>query len=165
MFDLNKIIDFLSGYSTQTLLLLGSIFLFLGISVLMGGYKKWFWKKQDFVYAYIPISFLFFFANNESIINNYFGNRVFFTSLVLVILLLILLIIKFKPEFLKPAWIRYIEEQPENIQEYIREETIPSGIDWQKHFRSKATIKAWIEENKKGSNSIFNKKGKSKVQK
>ena len=128
------------------LIVLGFVFLALGMGASLGIYKIWFWHRQNLVYAFIPIGILFFIAEFETEIIEYFGSRVYFVVFSAFLLLISFYLFRFHPNFIKPKWIRKIEAQPEKIQEKMRKEVISSTADWKNLTKNEKSIDEWIRK-------------------
>jgi hypothetical protein len=119
-----------------------------GLYVRFGSWKDWYWKTRGGMYGYIPLGLMLLFeANYIQFIPN--APR-YISIVVLVLLALVVLYLTIKqPYWIKPNWVRWLENQPKRIQQAMQEDA-QLDKNWSRHTNSAEAVELWAKELKKG---------------
>jgi len=120
-----------------------------GIWMLKGNAKGWYFGRHryaGFVYGQIPMGIgviwvaLAAIPNSQAITDLLLYTGVFFVIVGIVFALI-------KPFFLKPAWLRWLEERYGGMMPILKDEARKMGLElWQSKMQTQADIEAWAEE-------------------
>ena len=123
--------------------LFGIGFIALGLVFRFGPKKDWYWKLKNGAYGYIPLGIMLLInANLEKLFPNLPENVD--TFILLGFLAIIVLLSRNAPDFLKPEWARWIEAQPMEIQEKMREAAL-ADPNWTRHVASPEAVEKWAD--------------------
>lgn len=127
--------------------IIGVVFIALGISVRTGWWKKWYWRTRGGAYGYIPMGFLFLLFAYERIIIQYMNNYILVAVYVALAILVVYLSLK-PPKWIKPSWIRWIEEMPTATQKAMRNQA-KEDDEWMEFVDSRESLHKWAKQLKK----------------
>ena len=128
---------------------LGIFFVFFGVSIRMGFWKKLYWQSKGGIYGYIPLGLLFiwysYFDFLTSVLSNYLSvYYIVFAGLILVAIYLSIRV----PQWMKPDWILWIEKHPANIKKAMGEEA-KTNESWESNVESEESVAIWARKLKK----------------
>ena len=111
-----------------------------------GVYKRWYWAGSTRAYGYVPFGALAILVSFEKPLKASLGSN-FWILIVGYTLLLGLGFFLFAkpPNFIKPAWILRIEQEPKRVYEAMAKE-VKGKADWRKKAETPAALEAWIKE-------------------
>ena len=127
--------------------IIGVVFMALGISVRTGWWKKWYWRTRGGVYGYIPMGCLFLLYAYESKVVQHVNNFVLVAVYVVLATLVVFLSLK-PPKWIKPTWIRWIEEMPAATQKAMRNHA-KEDDEWMDFVDSRESLQKWVKQLKK----------------
>ena len=127
--------------------IIGVVFMALGISVRTGWWKKWYWRTRGGVYGYIPMGCLFLLYAYESKVVQHVNNFVLVAVYVVLATLVVFLSLK-PPKWIKPTWIRWIEEMPAATQKAMRNHA-KEDDEWMDFVDSRESLQKWFKQLKK----------------
>jgi len=134
---------------------LGFAFIVAGVAARTGTWKNWYWRSRGAVYGYIPLGFLFllysFNAQAEERLGAYY---VVYQGIGVLLLVLGVWWSLRPPAFVKPRWVRWIEEYPLKVRKAMQR-AVENGDDWESHMTSREAVDAWVK-------TLRSKKRKSK---
>lgn len=136
------------------ILVVGAIFIVLGVSVRLGMWKAWFWKTRGGVYGYVPLGLLFIlYAYNEPLLDM-LGSSAYLFYVAFGLLFAAVLYLSLRPPaWVKPGWVKWIESQPAPAVKAMRA-AVQAGDTWNEHIQSQETVAAWARQlTKKNSKS------------
>lgn len=122
--------------------LFGLLFLGMGLSARLGLWKSWYWRSRGGTYSYVPLGLLFLVYAWRDELTVLLGFELGFYVLFGLLLLLGAWWSFYPPSFVKPQWVRWIEEQPEKTQESMRAQ-VEEGFEWEPHTRSRQAVDQW----------------------
>lgn len=122
--------------------LFGLVFLGMGLAARLDLWKGWYWRTRGGTYSYIPLGLLFFVYAWRAEITELFGTELAFYALFGLMIFLGVWWTFFPPAFIKPPWVRWIEEQPEDVQEAMRAQA-EENDDWRSHVQSRQAVEEW----------------------
>ena len=129
------------------ILLIGLIFVALGIAALTGWWKKWYWRTRGGAYGYIPMGLLFVIYAYEAQVAQYIGAAGVITAYVVLAVLVVYLSLR-PPRWIKPNWIRWVEDLPAAMQKAMRA-VAKEDDDWMTHMNTQEAVKKWAKQLKK----------------
>ena len=139
-------------FDDQTLLVLfGVVFLGMGLAARLGMWKAWYWRTRGGAYGYIPLGLLFIVYSLRPELTALFGTELAF-FVVFGLMLLVGVWWSFAPpDFMKPGWVRWVEDQPERVQEAMRERA-DGDTEWREHLESREAVEQWARrlKNRRG---------------
>ncbi len=124
------------------LLILGFLFSATGIASITGKYKRWYWNSRWVAYAYLPFGILFVLA---AVGESYTGQSLFqvFYALEIILFIIAAWWAIYPPRFIRPAWIRMIEEHPKEVYQAMSI-TVKKGFDWRSKVDDPEALEKWI---------------------
>lgn len=140
MFDIN----------TDVLLrFIGVGFALAWVIVRLGYWKGWYWRTRGGVYAYLPLSVVFYLYTYRDLAQERLGANFFLYYGVIILLASICVWWSVKPPaIIQPAWIRWIEEYPPRIRKAMTNEA-QEDVKWEQNVQSKEAVDAWARRLKK----------------
>jgi hypothetical protein len=127
--------------------IIGIVFIGLGIAARMGAWKKWYWRTRGGAYGYVPMGCLFVvYAYEEAIIQSVQQSGLIAIYIVLAVLVIYLSLRP--PKWIKPTWIRWIEEQSPASQKAMRN-FAKDDDDWMLHVNTRDAVQKWAKQLKK----------------
>ncbi len=137
-------------FNDQVLLgLFGIVFSGMGLAARLGLWKGWYWRTRGGAYGYIPLGLLFLLYAWRTELTA-FGTEIVFYGLFGLLLLLGIWWSFLPPDFVKPPWVRWVEEQPESVQEAMRDQ-VEEGEAWRSYVESREAVKQWARSLGKGN--------------
>jgi hypothetical protein len=128
----------------------GLIFIGMGGAVQLGLWKKWYWRSQGRAYGYIPVGLLFILYSFNSQAQQKLGANYWLFNVAFGALAVLSVWLFFRPpNFMKPAWVRWVEAYPPDVYKAMRE-TAQNDPDWDKHMSSPEAVDEWVRTLKKG---------------
>ena len=126
--------------------LMGAAFVFFGLYIRIGNLKQVYWKSRRSTFGYIPLGLVFVaagFYDSASKQEPY----LFYAYIALFVILIGLTIFMTArtPEFMKPAWIRWVEKYPKAIQKAMAVD-VDVNDDWKKNVISETAVDAWAKQ-------------------
>jgi hypothetical protein len=129
---------------------MGLVFVFLGSGVRLGYWRRWYLGPDDpifypkpGVYGFIPLG-LFCFCTALVLVLpepwQTFADWAAFSFVALCILL-----VGLQPWWIKPAWVRWLEEENADILDRLIEEARRTK-DWHKRVATQEGLEAWVAE-------------------
>jgi len=135
--------------------LFGIVFAAIGVAARLGRWKNWYWQTRGSVYGYVPLGLLFLlYAYKEEAVARLGPYYILYQGLLGILVAVGLWWSLRPPEFVKPAWVRWVEEYPKNVQEAMRK-AAEAGDEWEPHMASPEELKAWVK-------TLRSKKAKSR---
>jgi hypothetical protein len=128
-------------------LIVGLIFVGLGIAVRLGTWKGWYWRTRGGVYGYIPMGIMFMvYAYQEAL---FMDMNVFIPIILYSLLGILVVFLSLRPpRWVKPAWILWLEELPKASLKAIHK-AVNDGDEWQSHVSSQRDVQDWAKSLKK----------------
>lgn len=125
---------------------LGLIFILIGVYIRLGNLKQVYWKSRRNMVGYIPLGILFLVAGGYDFAFKQ-GGVIFYIYIALLVIVvgLTLYFATRPPDFLKPAWIRWVEKYPNAIQKAMAADVEDNG-QWQENVSSEAAVDAWAKQ-------------------
>lgn len=134
--------------------IIGTGFLILGIAVRAGIIKRWWLMKStpitpiSFAYIAIPTALLLFvipvlivFISNPTV------RGTVFVYLICPILITIIALTLWQPRWLKPKWLRWLEDNHNALLPLLREDAKRMGArKWEKRVNTQEGLENWVEE-------------------
>jgi len=134
----------------------GFIFLSLGVAARLGLWKKWYWRTKGAVYGYIPLGLLFLVYSFNDLAKERLGPYLWVYQVSIGILIILGVWLSFRPpEFVKPAWVRWVEAQPTQVLKAMEQDALDDP-NWERHIISPEAVDLW-------ANSLKLKKPKLKT--
>jgi len=126
--------------------LLGVAFLFFGVVIRLGSLKQVYWKSRRSIIGYIPLGVVFIAAGFYEAASKQ-QQAIYYAYIALFVVLVGLTIYctARPPEFLKPAWVRWIEKHPRSVQKAMAA-SVEDGDDWKQNVVSEAAVDAWAKQ-------------------
>jgi len=135
-------------------LVIGILFLIGGMSMYSGFYKSWWLNKSTpitptgIAYGLFPASVIFFvmayigfFQPPSSVKDNllyFIGTPSIFLSIILTMI---------QPRWLKPQWLRWLEDNYQNTLSLLQEDAIKMGKrNWGQQVSTQEGLEEWAEE-------------------
>jgi hypothetical protein len=126
--------------------LMGAAFIFFGISIRLGNLKQVYWKSRRSIIGYIPLGIVFIAAG-------FYENAskqqplIFYLYLALFVIMVGLTIYATArpPDFMKPAWVRWVEKYPRPVQKAMAA-AVEDDDEWKKNVASQAAVDAWAKQ-------------------
>lgn len=129
--------------------LFGIAFIALGLAAILGLWQKWYWQTRGTVYSYIPLGCLFIFFSFDDQIMHILNLTNIHINLIAGLFLAIGLWWAVKtPNFLKPAWVGWVEKHPKRVQRAMKE-AVMNGQEWQPHMKSEDDLDRWARKLKR----------------
>ena len=128
--------------------LFGIAFSGMGLAARLGQWKGWYWRTRGGAYSYVPLGLLFLLYAWRTELTAFFGTESVFYGLFGLLLFLGVWWSFLPPDFVKPPWVRWVEEQPESIQEAMREQ-VEEGEAWRTHVESREAVERWARSRRK----------------
>lgn len=127
------------------LVLMGGGFLVGGILGISGIWKRWYWRSPRMIYAYMPIGIMFFLAALEQSVDlvQESTKRIIYASYFVLLGIAVWWLIT-PPAFIRPAWIRRIEEEPKWVYRAMVA-AIKDGEDWSTKVATLEVLSKWIQ--------------------
>lgn len=122
---------------------IGAALVLLWVAGRLGWWKRWYWRSRHAIYPYLPIGVLFLLYPSYSALRSAWSGSPLLLDAGLAVLGVIALwwIIR-PPGLIKPAWIRWVEAQPEGAYEKMAR-AATGGESWGKHVKSKQAVSKW----------------------
>jgi hypothetical protein len=134
MFDLD---------TRSLLLLLGFFFIGAGVAGIAGKYKRWYWGSRRSIYAYVPFGFLFILVAIGQTMTDEAVSLTLRIAEFLVFGLAAWWVFK-PPKFIRPAWIKMIEDHPKAIYEAMVAQ-VKEGKEWHSKVNDPELLEKWIK--------------------
>lgn len=126
--------------------LFAAVFFGIGLAGVLGFWKSWYWRSPRRVYPYIPLGVLFFAAAfDEQMKAALPGNEWIVTAVYVLIFAVVIWFVVATPRWLKPQWIRKIEDQPKNVYAEMARQA-QANDDWREKVNDPQKLDAWIQE-------------------
>lgn len=149
MFDIN----------TQVLLLaFGALFIGAWLAAVMGRWKRWYWRSRRMVYVYLALGALFIVSSFESQLIDGLGlaRWTVQTGYAVLIAAGIYLLVR-PPRWMKPPWVRMIDDQPDYVYEIMAEQ-VKKGKSWEEKVEDRRALENWIKNaSRRGAKSQASK--------
>lgn len=129
------------------ILVIGLIFVALGIAARGGWWKKWYWRTRGGAYGYIPMGILFLVYAFEEKIAQYTSEPTVIAIYVVLAILVVYLSLR-PPRWIKPNWIHWVEEQTPAAQRAMRN-AAKDDDDWMMHMNTRDAVHKWAKQLKK----------------
>lgn len=144
--------------SQAFMIVLGSVFLIIGIAGITGKYQNWYWQSRRAIYAYPPIGILFLLVALEQGIVDPAWKQILRISEIAVFGVVLWWVL-YPPKFLQPEWVRRIEQHPVEVYYAMRNE-VKQGVDWRSRIKDPSSLELWINsvEKKVGHSKHFGKR-------
>ena len=120
----------------------GSVFFALGVTARLGLWKGWYWNSRKSAYGYIPVGLAFLTYNWRPEIEAFFGSEVAFYVIFVLLFIVGGWWSLSPPNFVKPFWIRWIEEQPHEVQEAMHKQ-VKNDEEWRSRVTSRRAVEQW----------------------
>lgn len=135
-------------------LVVGVFLLWFGIMIQVGRYKRWWLIRStpivpsSFAYVAILGGLLFLIIPGLAI---YYSDPdvrgTAFITLVCPLLNVVVLLAIWRPRWLVPAWLRWLEDQHHNLLPLLREDAIRMGAwKWEKQVSTREGLAEWVED-------------------
>jgi len=139
-------------YISLGLIILSVPFLVYGLRVQFGRYKRWYLHEGDPVYSpkemfyvYIPISLVIVILGIALILPTYELRQAAFFLVDLPLIIATSLLLFWLPNWIKPAWVRWLEKNHGDILLLLlREARITSN--WEQRVATQEGLEAWVAE-------------------
>jgi len=128
------------------ILVMGAAFVLLGVFIRLGNLKQVYWKSPRSMTSYIPLGLVFIGANYLDDLA--LQPRPVYYAAIAVFAVLVGLTLWFStkaPDFMKPAWIRWVEKHPERVRKAMAEEA-EGNKEWQANVVSEEAVDAWARQ-------------------
>lgn len=144
--------EFLTGVLTAGII--GFVFTYLGIITLNGSYKTWYlgpriFPPQAIVYGTIPIGIASFEISVISIFVPLLGPDIpsmLVTLLVLPTTLAGLVLAFWRPRWIKPRWVNWLEENYNDRIDILIEDARKNIESWKARVATQEGLEAWARE-------------------
>jgi hypothetical protein len=129
-------------------LVIGLFCLIVSLAARLGYLKFFFVIKgvpgiypKSLIYALIPLGLLFLFALIFSELEKVLANVVLFILMIVVVITLM-----WQPGWLKPAWLRWLEDNYGHVLEEMFEEARQMGVhNWEAQVKTQADLERWAD--------------------
>lgn len=134
------------GINQQLLMwMFGAAFAAAGAAARLGRWKKWYWTSRGAVYGYVPLGLLFFVYAFNADAEELLGPHVWLYHAVVVLLIAVGVWWSLRPPaFVKPAWVLWVEEYPQAVQEAMAD-AAKEDEAWESHVASQEAVSAWAQ--------------------
>ena len=123
-----------------------AVFFGIGVLAVLGLWKNWYWRSPRRAYPYIPLGVLFLTAAFDDQLKAAFpGSEWIVTVIYVLIFAIVVWFAVAPPVWLKPRWIRQIEEQPKNVYAEMSRQA-QANDDWRDKVDDPKKLDAWIQE-------------------
>jgi hypothetical protein len=129
---------------------MGLVFIFLGSGVRLGYWKRWYLGPDDpifypkpGVYGFIPLGLAFIILALGLVFPNLEDWLVL--EIPIFLCLVTILLVGLQPWWIKPAWVRWLEEENADILDRLIEEARRTK-DWHKRVATQEGLEAWVAE-------------------
>ncbi len=133
---------------------IGITFLYLGVITLNGSYKVWYlgpkiFPPQAIVYGTIPVGIAFLEISVLSIFAPLLGPDIagwMVGLLVLPVLLIAIVLAIWRPKWIKPKWVNWLETNYSNKIDILLEDARKDPEAWKKQVATQEGLEAWARE-------------------
>jgi hypothetical protein len=124
--------------------LFGGAFIIAGVLARFGLWKGWYWRSPGSAYGYVPLGSLFVAYSFNAQAREMLAGRYWIYELSALALLVIGVWWSMRPpEFVKPAWVRRVEDYPAPDREAMAQ-AVADGADWEPNVVSAEALEAWV---------------------
>lgn len=136
--------------SDIVLRVLGVISIIIGLAGLLGFWKRWYWRSQrSTVYGYPLLGIICFIVSFEDyILQNLLPKEWILISIYLVLFGIVVWISYSPPEFLKPKFVKRIEQEPQEVYERMARHVMEDK-PWREKAKNLEALEKWIKEVKR----------------
>lgn len=121
----------------------GLTFAGIGVAARLGLWKQWYWRSKGMVYAYLPLGVIFLLYGYEALAKERLGASfwIYQASYVVPLILGAWWVVR-TPAFVKPDWVRWVEDCPESTRQAMRQ-AAQDDPRWEEHVASREKVEAW----------------------
>lgn len=132
--------------SDVVLRILGVISIIIGMAGVLGFWKRWYWRSQrNTVYGYPLLGIICFLVSYEDyILENLQIEEWVLISVYLALFGVVVWISYSPPEFLKPKFVKRIEEEPPEVYERMAKHVMEDK-PWREKAKSPEALEKWIK--------------------
>ncbi len=135
------------------IIIIGTAFLLFGILVRSGRYKRWYLYKGDpalspkeLAYVYEPFGLATLVMGTAMVLPaSHESKQAVFLWICLPLLIAACLLLFWLPDWIKPAWVRWLEKNHEGILLLLLEDARETP-DWERRVATQAGLEAWVAE-------------------
>ncbi len=122
------------------ILAFGVCFFALGLAARFGLWKKWYWSSLSTIYGYTLLGMVFIiYSYNELAVSRLGSYYIIYQGLILFLVIIGIWWSVNPPNFIKPAWVRWVERYPETIYDAIVN-AVKADENWKSHMKSFETL-------------------------
>lgn len=120
-------------------------FMITWVVVRAGLWKGWYWRTRGGVYAYLPLGLVFVLYSYQEMIQAALGSDfIWFIVFMFLLGVLCIWLSLRPPDFVKPAWVRWIDEHPSRIRKAMAA-AVEEGETWEEHVQSQQAVNRWAQ--------------------
>ena len=129
---------------------LGIISILVGVAGLSGIWKRWYFRSQkSTVYGYPLLGVLCFVVSYEDqILGNYIQREWVLIVIYLIIMAAVVLISYAPPEFIKPRFVKLIEQESPKVYQAMAKHVMEEK-PWRERAKNNDELKKWIKQVKR----------------
>jgi hypothetical protein len=135
------------------LIIIGIAFLFFGILVRSGRHKRWYLHKGDplynpkeFALVCIPFGLMMLLFGIALVLPTPEARQAIFWWGAFPLGIAGAVLLFWPPDWIKPAWLRWLEKNNEDIVLLILLEDARETPDWERRVATQAGLEAWVAE-------------------
>jgi hypothetical protein len=135
------------------LIIIGTAFLVFGILVRSGRHKQWYLYKGDpalspkeFALVCIPSGLMILFMGVAALLPTAEERQALFWGVVFPLCIAVIILLLWLPDWIKPAWVRWLEKNHNDILLLILVEDARQTPDWEQRVTTQAGLEAWVAE-------------------
>jgi hypothetical protein len=129
------------------IVIMGGLFIVIGILVRFGLWKSWYWRSRGGAYAYVTMGMVFILYAGISRISEQGG--IIYYLYIALFLLMIGLTVYFSlrpPAWMKPTWVTWIEKHPKSVVKAMKEAAQDSDFDWKERVVDEKSVDLWAKK-------------------
>lgn len=135
----------LANLDVYVMCLFGGGFSVAGLAAVLGLWKGFYWRMRAAAYGFVPLGLLFVVYALSRPAKASLSAYYWIYELLGVLLLVVGVWWSMRPpEFIKPAWVRWVEGYPPSVQEAIQK-AVMAGAEWKPHVSSQENLEAWVK--------------------
>jgi hypothetical protein len=134
------------------LIVVGTTFLVFGVLVKLGRYKRWYLYEGDpalspkeFAYVCAPFGLAIIVMGTALVLPTHEVKQMVFLCLDLPLIIVASLLLFWLPEWIKPAWVRWLEKNHGDILLLLLRQARRTP-DWEQRVATQEGLEAWVAE-------------------
>ncbi|MCB2209774.1 hypothetical protein KQH62_02665 [bacterium] len=130
---------------------LGVFSIVIGMSGLLGFWKRWYFRsKNNTVYGYPLLGLLCFLVSYEDyILANLISREWILITIYIIVMVLVMWISYSPPAFLKPRFVKRIEQEPNAVYQKMAKHVIQEDKPWRDKAKNMEALDKWIRQVKR----------------